>query len=100
MEVALIRTVAKREIIKVALWALLPVIVWGSAMIVIKGVFGIHSTPGIWGAIVGFPGVAVGGFLEYVTRLQITFYIGLLFGNWLFWFIVFRIAFALKNKVA
>ena len=83
-----------------ALWALLPTIAWACATMVIIRFYGAHSTQGSWALFFGIPGVAVGGGLLYVTGSETASYVGMFLGNWLFWFIVLKVAVVLKNRFA
>jgi hypothetical protein len=64
----------------------------------IDHVYGLHSTSGIWAAYSGLPGMAVGGFLNYLTGSVVALYLGAFVGNWLFWFYLFKIVLILRNR--
>jgi hypothetical protein len=64
----------------------------------IDHVYGLHSTPGIWAAYIGLPGMAVGGFLNYLTGSEVALYLGAFVGNWLFCFCLFKTVLILRNR--
>ena len=64
----------------------------------IDHVYGLHSTAGIWAAYIGLPGIAVGGFLNYLTGSEVALYLGAFVGNWLFCFCLFKVVLILRNR--
>ena len=59
---------------------------------------GFHSTPGIWGAFAGLPGVAAGIWVNEWTHSDAATDVSMFLGNWLLWFGIFEAAAFLKRK--
>jgi hypothetical protein len=73
--------------------------IWACTMKAIDHFYGLHSTPGIWAAYLGLPGMMFGGFLNYLTGSEAVLYFGAFLGNWLFCFFVFKTALILRNRL-
>jgi hypothetical protein len=78
---------------------------WTVSALVINAHYGGHSTPGIWAAVLGMPGIVVGAWIQnYQTgpsRLgDIVAWSAMGVTNWLFWFGVARGAVTIKRKLA
>ena len=68
---------------------------WTVSLFVINAHPGLHSTPGIWAAVLGIPGVVVGAWIQHYqtgpSRLgDIVAYSAMGATNWLFWFAIAR----------
>jgi len=83
-----------------ALWAVMPVTVWGLTVALLGQSYGFHSTPVIRSAMFGLPGIPVGGLLEYLTGSDTVGLVGVFLGNWAFWFGLLKAAQVLKLKLA
>jgi hypothetical protein len=83
---------------RILLWALLPASVWAAAFATIGHVYGFHSTPGMWAALVGLPGVTVGAWIEEWTRSDTAAYVSMFLGNWILCFGIIKAAASLKRK--
>lgn len=71
---------------------------WTVSMIVINAHPGLQSTPGIWAAVLGLPGVVVGAWIP--SRLgDIVALAAMGATNWLFWFAVARTIIAIRRKL-
>lgn len=83
---------------KIMLSALALAIVWMVVLISVEQSPGIHSTPGIWVLLLGFPGVAAGISISDSGDNYIAHVI-MFFVNWVFYFgIIFGFVF-LKRKI-
>ncbi len=89
----------RASVAAVMCWALIPAGVWAGAMKIIGASVGAHSTAGVWGVIVGFPGDMLGAWIGQWTNSDPAFYAGAFLGIWLFWFGLFKAAVALKHKL-
>jgi hypothetical protein len=49
---------------RIVLWALLLAVVWVAALLIIARSPGLHSTPGMWTGVFGFPGVVVASWVR------------------------------------
>jgi hypothetical protein len=74
-----------------------PVSIWACAVKAIDHFYGLHSTPGIWAAFIGSPGLMVGGLTIRLIGSEFAFYVGVFLGNWLFSFCIIKAAIALRN---
>jgi hypothetical protein len=62
--------------------------------------FGFHSTPGIWWAIFGLPGVVAGSWIQEFTGSDTGSYIVMFLMNWIFWLGIIKAAEVLKRKLS
>jgi hypothetical protein len=82
------------------LCALLPAGVWVGAMKIIEATIGAHSTAGMWGLFIGFPGDLLGIWIGQWTDSGAASYVGAFLGICLFWLGLFKAATALKNRLS
>ena len=80
-----------------AQWALMPASIWAAAIKFVGDTYGYHSTPGIWTAIIGLPGVVVSAWIYHWTGSDSVGVIVAFSGNWIFWFGVLKAAVTLKR---
>jgi hypothetical protein len=50
--------------VKIVLWALALALAWTAALILIAGIVGLHSTPGMWAGAIGLPGVVIANWTQ------------------------------------
>lgn len=81
------------------LWALVPAGIWAGAMKIIGDTEGYHSTPGIWGAMIGFPGIVAASWIYQWTNSEPASYLAAFLGNWLFWFALIKVAVVVKHRL-
>jgi hypothetical protein len=80
------------------LWALMPASIWAAAMKHVGETIGYHSTPGIWLALIGFPGVVVGAWISHWTGSDPAGVFVAFVGNWIFCFGVLKATVTLKRR--
>jgi membrane protease YdiL (CAAX protease family) len=82
------------------LCALVPAAIWASLMKIIGDMKGYHSGPGIWAALVGFPGVVASAWIYQWTKSEPPAYVAAFLVNWLFWFGLMKAVSAIRLRLS
>jgi hypothetical protein len=87
----------------IALIAFLASITWAFVIGIVGSKIGFHSTAGIWGSLVGFPGVIASFWTTHwsQTHAETTLsWITAILANWIFYFLVLWTGMSVKRKLA